>query len=180
MATSASSRSAAEPAGAGRSASERAGIGAASRARVTTASMVVDDPVARCVRSAPSPAPPSRQAKPTASVAPSVRAPSSPRTKICQQQFAKKKNCRVGQHRSRPGGPSRSKQHRAASLAREIVKGNETWLIGRTFGKGREVEVAIPLLAKARDKPTSLCWRAKTKRWRTIARRASKVLVCFY
>ena len=37
MSTSASSRSAAQPAGAGRSASERAGIGAASRARVTAA-----------------------------------------------------------------------------------------------------------------------------------------------
>ena len=40
MSTSASSRSAAEPAGAGRSASERAGIGAASRARVRAADLV--------------------------------------------------------------------------------------------------------------------------------------------
>ena len=40
MSTSASSRSAAEPAGAGRSASERAGIGAASRARVGAARRV--------------------------------------------------------------------------------------------------------------------------------------------
>jgi hypothetical protein len=65
MSTSASSRSAAQPAGAGRSASELAGIDAASRVRVGTASMsnsssllqifrsVVDDPVARA---APAPA----------------------------------------------------------------------------------------------------------------------------
>ena len=74
MSTSASSRSAAEPAGAGRSASERAGIGAASRARVKAADLVnalhycrccgicdrCHDPVARCARPAPAPSPPPR------------------------------------------------------------------------------------------------------------------------
>ena len=71
MSTSASSRSATQPAGAGRSASELVGIGAAPRARVRAAKAVnaeltvlqifrsvVDDPVARCARSAPAPSPP--------------------------------------------------------------------------------------------------------------------------
>ena len=103
MATSATSRNAAQPAGAGRSASQRAGIGDASRARVRAAIMsnavplsvlqklaiVVDDPVAR---SAPAPAPPRNQAKADISI--SVDRPSSIVHLNLQTTKSAKKKCR--------------------------------------------------------------------------------------
>jgi hypothetical protein len=95
MSTSASSRSATQPAGAGRSASELVGIGAASRARVRADSMI-NAAHCRCCRiwrslpMTPYLAALARRRPPrSSSIAPIGRAPSSPR--ICEQQSAKKK-----------------------------------------------------------------------------------------
>jgi hypothetical protein len=65
--------------------------------------IVVDDPVPRCARPAPSPSPPSRPGEADVIIGRTARAPSSPR--ICEQQSAKKK-----WRRRRP-------HHRAAAAA---------------------------------------------------------------
>ena len=78
--------------------------------------IVVDDPVARCARPAPSPSPPSRPGEADVIIGRTARAPSSPQTEITKMESAN-----VGQQPlHRAGGPSRSSRVGIAqpSLAR--------------------------------------------------------------
>ena len=68
---------------------------------------VVDDPVARCARSAPAPSPPPDQAKPTSPSAPIARAPAS--AADLPTTIPRKRNVDVGQQpQRRPAGRCRS------------------------------------------------------------------------